>query len=108
LIELLLPRHFVTVSYMPPGACQYRTLGLRSFPYKIALFQLEEFGDAFVLVDVVEVGNDALAVCGALQTSDLVPYARAIRTSLEHFAAAVASLSIGRVRAGIVNVFHSS
>ena len=58
-------------------------------------------------MDVVVVGNDALAVRGALCRLALCVTYRDVRTSFEHFAAAVASLSIGRVRAGIFDQFQS-
>lgn len=73
---------------------------------QIAVLQLHELGFAFVFVHVVVVCHYAFAVQSAL---DALPFGiscepGAKRTSVEHFAVAEASLSMGRVRPGMVDM----
>jgi hypothetical protein len=66
---LPLPINFhITVSYTPPHhASVIASIRHARFnTYEIALFQLHELGDAFVLVHIVEISDDAFAVCGTL------------------------------------------
>lgn len=83
-----------------------------SLTYQIALLQLHELLCTHIFVYIVVVGKYALAIYSALHDISIfflpaVPF-HPQHTSVEHFPTAVANLSIGLVRPGILMYVDAS